>query len=90
VSLEQSSSKENLTVEIMKPVVIIVLTLLVSIVLLQNTQAIETKLLFITATMPKALLLIRTLLVGFSFGIIVTNLLGANPSSHKDSMSTTE
>ena len=58
----------------MKPVVIIVLTLLVSIVILQNTQAVETKLLFLTATMPKALLLIITLLVGFSFGIIVIKL----------------
>jgi uncharacterized integral membrane protein len=74
----------------MKAIVIIVLTLLVSIVTLQNTQAVETKLLFLTTTMPKALLLIITLLVGFALGIIVTNLLGANPPSHKNSMSTTE
>ena len=66
--------------EKMEAVVIIVLTLLVSIVILQNTQAVETKLLFLTATMPKALLLIITLLVGFSFWIIVINLLGANPT----------
>jgi uncharacterized integral membrane protein len=68
----------------MKAIVIIVLTLLVSIVTLQNTQAVETKLLFLTTTMPKALLLIITLLVGFALG------LGANPPSHKNSMSTTE
>jgi uncharacterized integral membrane protein len=34
----------------MEAVVIIVLTLLVSIVILQNTQAVETKLLFLTAS----------------------------------------
>ena len=70
----------------MKTIVIIVLTLLVLIVILQNTQAVETKLLFLTITMPKALLIIVALLVGFALGVIATGLLCANPLSHRDSM----
>ena len=69
-----------------KTIVIIVLTLLVLIVILQNTQAVETKLLILTITMPKALLIIITLLVGFALGVVVTSLLGAKPLSHRDSM----
>jgi uncharacterized integral membrane protein len=69
-----------------KTIVIIALTLLVFIVILQNTQAVETRLLFLTITMPKALLIIVTLLVGFALGVIVTSLLRASPPSHRDSM----
>jgi len=36
--------------------------------------------------MPKALLIIITLLVGFALGVIVTSLLRENPLSHRDSM----
>lgn len=68
----------------MKTIVIIVLTLSVFIVILQNTQAVETRLLFLTITMPKALLIIVTLLVGFALGVIVTSLLCANSPSHRD------
>ncbi len=70
----------------MKTIIIIVLTLLVLIVILQNTQAVETKLLLLKITMPKALLIIITLLVGFALGVIVTSLLRENPLSHRDSM----
>ena len=34
------------------------------IVVLQNTQAVETKLLFVTVTMPRAVLLFVTLVIG--------------------------
>ena len=67
----------------MKTIIIIVLALLDLIVILQNTQAVETKLLLLTITMPKALLIIITLLVGFALGVIVTSLLRENPLSHR-------
>ncbi len=58
-----------------KTVIIIVLTFLVIIVVLQNTQPVETKLLFLTITMPKALLIIFTFLIGFASGVIAASLL---------------
>ncbi len=53
-----------------KIVVEVIVTLLILIVVLQNTQAVETKLLFVTVTMPRALLLIVTLLAGLILGIV--------------------
>ena len=47
-----------------------ILSLLVLIVILQNTAAVETKILFITLTMPRAVLLIGTTLVGFILGVL--------------------
>ena len=46
----------------------IVLTIVV--VVLQNTQTVETKLLFFTVTMPNAALLFGTLIIGFAIGVI--------------------
>jgi len=46
------------------------LLIVVIIVVLQNTQAVETKLLFFTVTMPRALLLLITLAVGVVAGLI--------------------
>ncbi len=40
------------------------------IVILQNTQQVETKLLFFTITMPSAVLLFTMLAVGFVLGIL--------------------
>lgn len=48
-----------------------VLALLVLIVTLQNTAAVETKVLFVTITMPRAVLLIGSTLVGFLIGMLV-------------------
>jgi len=44
--------------------------LLIVIVILQNTQPVETRFLFITITMPNALLIGFTLLIGIAVGII--------------------
>lgn len=46
----------------------LVVAVLVLIVVLQNTQPVETKILFATVSMPRALLLFITLLVGFLLG----------------------
>jgi uncharacterized integral membrane protein len=54
-----------------KLVIMAVLALLVLIVILQNTAAVETKILFVTLTTPRAVLLIGTTLVGFLLGVLV-------------------
>ncbi|WP_372807948.1 LapA family protein [Pontiella sp.] len=48
------------------------LILLVLIVIFQNTQAVETRFLFITFTMPRAALLAITFLVGAAAGILLS------------------
>ena len=45
--------------------------LLIVIVILQNTQPVATRLLFITITMPNAVLVGLSLLVGLAAGILV-------------------
>ena len=50
--------------------VIIVVSLLVLIIVLQNTRAVETKFLFVTITMPRAFLLFLTFLFGFVVGAV--------------------
>ena len=49
---------------------VVVVTVLLIVVVLQNTQSVETKLLFVTIAMPRALLLFVTLLVGFVVGFV--------------------
>lgn len=42
---------------------------LVAIVILQNTEVVETKVLFMTIAMPRAALLAVTLLIGITVGV---------------------
>ncbi len=58
------------TLNKLKVVAIAAITLLVLIVVLQNTQAVETNLLFLTLTMPNAALLFGTLIIGFAIGVL--------------------
>jgi len=58
-----------------KLVVIIVISILAFIIFLQNTGAVETRILFMKVTMPRAILLISTFLAGFVAGTITTSLL---------------
>jgi len=58
------------TVDKLKIVGIAVVVLIVVIVVLQNTQAVETKLLFLSVTMPNAALLFGTLVIGFAIGVL--------------------
>ena len=53
-------------------IAIVLLVVLAVIVILQNTQAVETRLLFVTVTMPRALLLMVTFLVGLAVGFILS------------------
>jgi len=56
------------TINKLKIVGIAVLVLIVLIVVLQNTQSVETKLLFLTV--PNAALLFGTLIIGFAIGVL--------------------
>lgn len=58
-----------------KRVALLVLAGLVVIVVLQNTETVQTRILFLTVSMPRAVLLVITTLVGFAIGVLVTFLL---------------
>jgi uncharacterized integral membrane protein len=60
----------NSTMNKLKVVGIAIVALLVVVVVLQNTQAVETKLLFFMVTMPNAALLFGTLVIGFAIGVL--------------------
>jgi len=62
-----------------KVVVIIIILLLALIVFLQNTNAVETKLLFMTITMPRVLLLMLTFIMGFIGGLIAASYILRKP-----------
>jgi uncharacterized integral membrane protein len=66
----ESLLEENLNT--LKVGAISAIALLSLIVVLQNTQAVETKLLFLTLTLPNAALLFGTLIVGFVIGVVIT------------------
>jgi uncharacterized integral membrane protein len=67
----------------MRIITMIVVCLLIMIVILQNTQAVETKLLFAHITMPRALLLIITFLSGLVTGLIIAAHLSARKGNLK-------
>ena len=58
------------TISKLKIVAIAAIALVVVIVVLQNTQTVETKLLFFKVTMPNAALLFGTLIIGFAIGVL--------------------
>ena len=62
-----------------KIVVILIVSLLSLIVFIQNRQAVDTKLLFVTTTMPLALLLILTFIMGSILGLIIASYVLQKP-----------
>ena len=60
----------------LKLMVLLVLSVLAIVLILQNTEAVETRFLFATVTMPRAALLVLTLLLGFVCGILVALAVG--------------
>lgn len=58
-----------------RTIIAAILTILVIIVILQNMQMVKTEFLFATVTMPRAVLLIITLLIGFGAGVVTSNQL---------------
>ena len=55
-----------------KIIAIAVLSLLVLIIILQNIQSVETRILFAKITMPNAFLLMLTFVIGFIAGLLTT------------------
>ena len=53
-----------------KLVLVVIIGILAIIVVVQNTQTVDTKLLFVTVTMPRAVLLFITLVIGFVIGVL--------------------
>jgi len=62
-----------------KVIAITIILLLALIVFLQNTKAVETKLLFLTITMPRVLLLMLTFIMGFIGGLITASYILRKP-----------
>jgi putative membrane protein len=55
-----------------KLIVTAILAMLGVVIILQNTEPVETKLLFLSITMPRAILLMGTTLIGFALGVLVS------------------
>lgn len=51
---------------------ILILSLIVLVIVLQNTEPVVTKILFISITMPRAVLLFGTTVLGFALGVLVS------------------
>ncbi len=64
-----------------KVIGIIIISLLVLIVFLQNTQSVETKLLFVTTKMPIVILLMLTVLMGFIGGLVTASYVLRKPGT---------
>lgn len=63
-----------------KMIGILVLALSVAIVVLQNTESVQTKILFFSFTMPIAVLLFFTALTGFIIGVLSSLIVGRKKS----------
>jgi uncharacterized integral membrane protein len=55
---------------------VLIMTLLLVVIVLQNTQSVETRILFLTVSMPRAALLLVTTAAGFAVGVLVAILIG--------------
>ena len=60
-----------------KAIILVILALLGMIIVLQNTETVETRLLFWSISMPRAVLLLGTSLLGFAAGIIASFFWGS-------------
>ncbi|MBN2138098.1 MAG: LapA family protein [Sedimentisphaerales bacterium] len=79
-----------MTMKKAKIIVLIVALILFLIVVFQNTQAVETKFLLIDFTMPRALLLILTFLVGLITGMIIASYILRVPRPKKPELNETK
>lgn len=59
-----------------KLIILLTLAIGVIVLVLQNTQTVETQLFFVTVTMPLAALIALTTLIGFAAGILVALRVG--------------
>jgi uncharacterized integral membrane protein len=71
--------KTNAIMPRIKLIVLLALSALALLLILQNTQRVVTRLLFVTIGMPLAALLALTLFIGFVGGVIVAMKVGVQP-----------
>ena len=53
-------------------IVAAVLALLIAVLALQNLEVVETRMLFATVSMPRAVLIFTTAAIGFGLGVLAT------------------
>ena len=67
-----------------KLIVIVALILVGVVIVLQNTEQVETRILFVTITMPRAVLLFGTTLIGFALGVLVSFTMTRQGEKHRE------
>jgi len=67
-----------------KIALIIIILLIALVVSLQNTEAVETKFLLATVTMPRVLLLLLTFTLGLVAGLIIASIILRKPAKLKE------
>ncbi len=72
-----------ITLHKIRMIAIAAVCLLILIIIFQNTQTVETRLLFLTVSMPRALLLIITFVAGFASGTLFVSGLLKRPKKTK-------
>jgi uncharacterized integral membrane protein len=70
-TLQIKQTREDVTMQRFKLIALLVLVMAAIILVQQNTEPVETRILFLTVTMPRAVLLMLTLMIGFACGILV-------------------
>jgi uncharacterized integral membrane protein len=63
-----------------KMIIVLVISLIAVIVFFQNTETVETRLLFARIAMPRFLLLISTFITGFIVGLITMSYVRRRPN----------
>ena len=71
---QMNGQQRRLTAGQTKLVAMAVLALLATIIILQNTDPVETRILFFRITLPLAVLLFSTTLIGFALGVVASLL----------------
>ncbi|MHC5002376.1 MAG: LapA family protein [Planctomycetota bacterium] len=61
----------------------VVIAVLAIVVIAQNTETVETHLLFVTISMPRAILLISTLAIGFVLGLLAAAIIEVRLDRHR-------
>jgi lipopolysaccharide assembly protein A len=68
--------KMDVIIPKIKLIALLLLAVVTVVLILQNTQAVVTRLLFVTVSMPLAALLALTLLIGFAGGVLAAMKVG--------------
>lgn len=68
--------KRDVIIPKVKLIALLIMAVLAIVLIIQNTQAVATRLLFVTLSMPLAALLALMLLIGFAGGVLVALKVG--------------